>query len=414
MSELPATAPALRQRLTRLLATLGPGLVVMMADTEAGSVITAAQSGAQWGYRLLLLQVVLVPLMFMAQELTVRLGLCTGKGYVELVRQRFGRALALVTALVLLISCFGALLTQMSGLVGAGSLFGIPGWAILLTLVVSILAMVLTGSYRSVERVTLAVGVFGLAFVVMAIKSRPDLPQLLHELARMPLNDPDYLYLLAANLGTSVMPWTIFYQQSALVDKGLDTRHLPMARVDTLVGAVFCQVLTAAIVIAAAATLGGHGAGLDSIAQIGEAFGALIGPTWGELVFAIGLAGGALVATIVVCLSAVWAVGEALGVRHSLEQHPLEAPWFYGPFALLLIVGAVLVGSGVNLIRLSIAVGVLNALLIPLILLLLFLLARRVLPAEHRLRGGYARVVALVFTLTSALGLYAGVFGALG
>lgn len=414
MSELPATAPALRQRLTRLLATLGPGLVVMMADTEAGSVITAAQSGAQWGYRLLLLQVVLVPLMFMAQELTVRLGLCTGKGYVELVRQRFGRALALVTALVLLISCFGALLTQMSGLVGAGSLFGIPGWAILLTLVVSILGMVLTGSYRSVERVTLAVGVFGLAFVVMAIKSRPDLPQLLHELTRMPLNDPDYLYLLAANLGTSVMPWTIFYQQSALVDKGLDTRHLPMARVDTLVGAVFCQVLTAAIVIAAAATLGGHGAGLDSIAQIGEAFGALIGPTWGELVFAIGLAGGALVATIVVCLSAIWAVGEALGVRHSLEQHPLEAPWFYGPFALLLIVGAVLVGSGVNLIRLSIAVGVLNALLIPLILLLLFLLARRVLPAEHRLRGGYARVVALVFTLTSALGLYAGVFGALG
>ncbi|MDI2593506.1 divalent metal cation transporter [Pseudomonas sp. N3-W] len=414
MSDLPAESPLLRQRLTRMLAAMGPGLVVMMADTEAGSVITAAQSGAQWGYRLLLLQFLLVPLMFMAQELTVRLGLCTGKGYVELVRQRFGRALAAITAVVLLLSCFGALLTQMSGLVGAGGLFGIPGWLILLTLVVFILGMVLTGSYRSVERVTLAVGMFGLAFVVMAIKSRPDIPQLLHDIAHMPLNNPDYLYLMAANLGTSVMPWTVFYQQSALIDKGLDATHLPMARADTLVGAVFCQVLTAAIVIAAAATLGGHSAGLDSIAQIGEAFGALIGPTWGELVFAIGLAGGALVATIVVCLSAVWAVGEALGVRHSLEQHPLDAPWFYGPFALLLIAGALLVASGVNLIRLSIAVGVLNALLIPLILLLLYLLARRVLPPEHRLRGRYAQVVAVIFTLTSVLGLYAGLCGSLG
>lgn len=110
----------------------------------------------------------------------------------------------------------------------------------------------------------------------------------------------------------------------------------------------------------------------------------------------------------------VWAVGEALGVRHSLEQHPLEAPWFYGPFALLLIVGALLVASGVNLIRLSIAVGVLNALLIPLMLLLLFLLARNVLPPPHRLRGRYALAVAVTFTLTSGLGLYAGLSGLLG
>ena len=206
----------------------------------------------------------------------------------------------------------------------------------------------------------------------------------------------------------------MFYQQSALIDKGLGAEHLPLARIDTLIGAVFCQVLTAAIVIAAAATLGGHGAGLESIAQIGEAFGALIGSTWGEAVFAIGLAGGALVATIVVCLSAVWSVGEALGVRHSLEQHPLDAPWFYGPFALLLIGGALLVASGVNLIRLSIAVGVLNALLIPIILLFLFLLARSVLPPEHRLRGRYALAVAVIFALTSGLGLYAGLSGSLG
>jgi Mn2+/Fe2+ NRAMP family transporter len=232
----------------------------------------------------------------------------------------------------------------------------------------------------------------------------------------MPLADHDYLYLVAANVGTSVMPWTLFYQQSALIDKGLNTGRLRLARVDTLVGTVLCQVLTSAVLIAAAATLGAHeqGANLDNIAQIGDAFGTLIGPSWGKAVFAIGLSGGALVATIVVCLTAVLALGEAMGVRHSLEQHPLDAPWFYGPFAVLLIVGALLVASGVNLIRLSIAVGVVNAILIPVMLLLLFLLARSALPAAHQLRGGYALAVGVIFVLTSTLGLYAGIAGSLG
>lgn len=414
--ELPSDHKAFRQRLTRLFAVMGPGLVVMLADTEAGSVVTAAQSGAQWGYRLLSLQLLLVPLMFMAQELTVRLGLCTGKGYVELVRQRFGQAVAILSAAVLLLSCFGTLVTEMSGLVGAGSLFGVPGWQILVALVVMILGMVLTGSYHSVERVTIAIGLFGLAFLVMAVKAHPNGRQILHDMTQMPLTDHDYLYLVAANLGTSVMPWTLFYQQSALIDKGLNTGRLRLARVDTLVGTVLCQVLTSAVLIAAAATLGAHeqGGNLDNIAQIGDAFGTLIGPSWGKAVFAIGLSGGALVATIVVCLTAVLALGEAMGVRHSLEQHPLDAPWFYGPFAVLLIVGAVLVASGVNLIRLSIAVGVVNAILIPVMLLLLFLLARSALPAAHQLRGGYALAVGVIFVLTSTLGLYAGIAGSLG
>lgn len=387
----------------------------MLADMDAASVITVAQSGAQWGYRLLLLQFLLIPLMFMTQELTVRLGLCAGKGFGELVRQRYGKSVSMLATAVLLLSCFGALVAEMSGLVGAGSLFGIPPWQTLTLLVTLILGMVLTGSYHAVERVVVAIGLFSLAFVVMAVKARPDVGRVAHEMWRMPMTDHNYLYLVAANLGTSIMPWTIFYQQSALIDKGLNSGQLRAARMDTMLGAVLCQILTVAVLIASAATLGTrhHNEGLDNIAQIGEAFGTLIGPTWGKAVFAIGLSGGALVAAIVVCLTAAWAMGEAMGVRHSLEQHPLDAPWFYGPFAALLIAGAVLVGSGVNLIRLSIAVGVANALLLPLILLLLFLLARRELPEVHRLKGWYAILIGLSFALTAMLGLYAGITGSL-
>jgi len=402
-------------RLPRLLAVIGPGLIVMLADIEAGSVVTLAQSGAQWGYRLLFMQILLVPLMFMAQELTVRLGLCTGKGYAELVKERYGQGIAMAATAVLLLSCFGALVTEMSGLVGAGSLFGIAPWETLTLVVALIIGMVVSGSYLLIERIAVAIGLFTVAFIVMAVKARPNAAEIAHEIWRIPFTDHAYLYLVAANLGTSIMPWTIFYQQSALINKGLNSAQLRAARIETMLGAILCQILSAAVLIASASSLSAHhhDKGLDNIAQIGEAFGTLIGP-WGKAVFAIGLSGGALVATIVVCLSAAWAMGEAMGVRHSLEQHPLEAPWFYGPFAALLIVGGLLVGSGVNLIRLSIGVAVLNAILLPSMLLLLFLLARRALPEEHRLKGFYALLVGTGLGLTAALGLYAGIVGSLG
>jgi Mn2+/Fe2+ NRAMP family transporter len=254
------------------------------------------------------------------------------------------------------------------------------------------------------------------AFIVMAVKARPNGERIVQEIWQLPILDHDFLYLVAANIGTSIMPWTIFYQQSALINKGLNSGQLRAARLETMLGAILCQILSAAVLIASAATLNTHrhDAGFDNIAQIGEAFGTLIGPTWGRAVFAIGLSGGALVATIVVCLTAAWAMSEAMGMRHSLERHPLEAPWFYGPFAALLIAGALLTGSGVNLIHLSIAVGVVNALLLPLVFLMLFLLARRELPEEHRLRGGYALLVGAGFVLTAALGLYAGIAGLVG
>jgi Mn2+/Fe2+ NRAMP family transporter len=276
--------------------------------------------------------------------------------------------------------------------------------------------MVLTGSYRAVERVVVAIGLFCVAFIVMAVKARPNGERIVQEIWQLPILDHDFLYLVAANIGTSIMPWTIFYQQSALINKGLNSGQLRAARLETMLGAILCQILSAAVLIASAATLNTHrhDAGFDNIAQIGEAFGTLIGPTWGRAVFAIGLSGGALVATIVVCLTAAWAMSEAMGMRHSLERHPLEAPWFYGPFAALLIAGALLTGSGVNLIHLSIAVGVVNALLLPLVFLMLFLLARRELPEEHRLRGGYALLVGAGFVLTAALGLYAGIAGLVG
>ena len=402
-------------RLRLMAAAVGPGLVVMLADTEAGSVITAAQSGAQWGYRLLLLQFLIIPLLYTAQELSIRLGLGTGKGFGELVRLRFGRGIALLSLATLVLSCFGALVTELSGLAGVGELFGIPLWETVGVLVVLIFAMVCTGSYHGVERIAICLGLFGVAFIAVAWNARPDPRQIAAQWYQMPFHDSSYLYLVAANLGTSVMPWTVFYQQSALIDKGLGARHLKAARIETFLGATLCQILTAAVVIAAAACFNRSDASftLTSVPQLADAFTASLGQTVGRGVFAMGLAGGALVATIVVCLTVAWGVGEATGRRHSLEQRPADAPWFYAAFGAMLLGAGVLVGSGVNLVELSIFTGVVNALLLPAVLGLLYWLARTQLSGTFRLQGWYARGVGLVFGFASLTGLFCGVGGLL-
>lgn len=397
----------------RIAAAIGPGLVVMLADTEAGSVIAAAQSGARWGYRLMALQFLLVPVLYATQELALRLGVTTGQGLGELIRARLGRAWALLATGVLLLSCLGALLTQMSGLAGIGQVFGIAPWVTIAVIVPAIFLMVATGSYRAVERVALMLGAAELAFVVVAWRSHPDAGQMLAQVAQQPLADHEYLYLLAANLGTCLMPWAVFYQQAAVVDKGTKPADLRLARIDTLLGALACQTITAAIVAAAASTLGAHtgGASLDSVPQVAAAFSGALGPVIGNVVFAVGLSGGALLATIVVCLTAAWTLGEAVGFRQSLEQHPFEAPWFYGSFGAILLAGGALVASGVDLIRLTLAAGVANAVLMPVVLLLLWRLARVAPPPPHRLRGAPAALLALLFALAAALGTYAAVQG---
>ncbi len=404
------------KRLSRLFVIVGPGLVVMLADTDAGSVITAAQSGAQWGYGLLPFQILIIPVLYLVQELTVRLGLGTGKGAGELIVQRFGRGWAVLATATLAVSCLGALVTQFSGLAGIGQMFGIPIWQTVSAAVVLIFAMVWTGSYHSVERIAIFLGLFELAFLVVVWNAHPDLTDMSRQMEHLPLTDSRYLYLLAANLGTSIMPWTVFYQQSAIIDKGLGVDDIRVARLDTLFGAILCQIVTMAVLMAAAATIGLHGGGasLESVPQIAQAFTTVLGEQIGRFVFILGLSGGALVATIVVCLAAAWAVGEVSGVHHSLEHPPADALWFYAAFAVFLVLGGGLVASGLNLVQLSIAVGVVNALLLPVVLGFLFLLARSDLPEPLRLKGGYAALVGVVFLITSGLGLYSGIVGALG
>ena len=155
--------------LSLMLLVFGPGLVVMFADTDAGSIIVAAQSGAQWGYHLLLLQFLLMPILFIAQELAVRLGIVTAKGHGELIKNKFGTCWAWISVSTLIISCIGAMLSEFSGLAGVGNLFGVPTIVVMMLVIAFLSIVVLTGSYRFVERIALLFGLFEMVFFVSFI-----------------------------------------------------------------------------------------------------------------------------------------------------------------------------------------------------------------------------------------------------
>jgi Mn2+/Fe2+ NRAMP family transporter len=411
---MPRVQGATRTRWALFLAVAGPGLVVMLADTDAGSVITAAQSGAQWGYRLLLLQLILVPVLFVVQELTVRLGIVSGKGHGDLIQDYFGRGWAWLSVGTLVVACVGALLSELSGLAGVGLLFGVPAWLTMSIVVSGLVLMAVTGSYLSVERIALAIGAFELVFLLVAWKAQPASADMLAGSMAIPWHDSGYLYLAAANIGAVIMPWMVFYQQSSVVEKKLTVADLRAARWDTAIGAVITQVIMAAVLVATAATLGSsnQGAPLNTVQQIAQAITPMLGQGTGKLLFALGMTGSALVATIVVTLTAARTLGEVLGAKHSLSHTPLEAPWFYGIFSLSLAIGGIVVASGTDLVNLSIGVQVMNALLLPVVLGFLFLLARR-LPQPYRLQGGYAVAVAAIIIVSAGFGVYAGIAGLL-
>ena len=411
-SRLAAFRGASWLRLGVCLAFAGPGVMVMLADTDAGSVITAAQSGASFGYRLVLPQLVLIPVLYVVQEITVRLGMVTGKGHGSLIVSNFGQMWGWVSAATLFAACMGALITEFAGVAGAAALAGIPRAASVTAAALFVLVLVLLGGHRRVEYVGIAVGLLELLFIPAALLARPHPAALAVGLARPLLATHGYWTLLAANVGAVIMPWMIFYQQSAVVDKanrGLALRDgLRSARAGTLAGSVATQLIMISIVVATAATIGtGHsGAALHSVGEITVALTPFLGQTGALVLFGMGIIGASLIAALVVALAGAWGVAEVLGWRHSLNDSPAQAIGFYTLSGLALAGGAALVVAAPNLVNLSVSVEVMNACLLPLVLGFLLALERLALPAQLRMRGARLAGTYVLSGLVITLGLY--------
>lgn len=392
------------------VALWGPGLLVMLADCDAGNVVTAAQSGAQWGLLLLVVLLGLIPLLYMVQELTVRLGIFTGRGHGELIRTNFGPLWAWISAIGLIIAVIGSLITEFTGVAGVGEMYGVSRSVTLPVAVIALIAVVLTGSHKRVDKVAIVIGTFELTFFVVAWKAHPDMRDLIRQISHAPFGNPQFGYLAAALIGATFNPWMVFYQQAAVADKKLTAQDYTSARVETAAGAVLTQLLTAAVLVAAAATLVGPGQqhALESVGEISAALATVVGPHAGQVLFSAGVLGASLVAAIVCSLSLAWGLGEVAGYKRSLEDGPATAPWFYGVYVISVAVSAYLVWLAPNLVSLNVAAQVVNALMLPLVVGLLIALSVTALPRQHRPRGVYLWLVSGI----SAVVCIGGVIGA--
>lgn len=408
-SSLTASRTYTRRRLIAVLAaTFGPGLMVMLADTDAGSIITAAQSGTQWGYKMILPQIILIPILYLVQEVTVRLGLVTGKGHGELIRERFGIKWALVSVITLFLASVGALVTEFAGIAGAGELFGIPSWLSVSIVTIALIAIGVTGSYKRFERIGIAIGLLEFFFFIAAYMSHPNPSEMVKGLASMPFNNKDYVYLLAANVGAVIMPWMVFYQQGAVLDKGLTSRDLKATRWDTLSGSIVTQLIMIVVVITCAATIGkvNPGQTLNDVKQISSSLEPFLGFFSAKLAFSLGIVGAGVIAALVVSVAGAWGIGEVFGFNKSLNNKVKDAKMFYLIYTLAHVGGAILVISSINLVKITLDVEVMNAMLLPIVLGFLLALEAKALPREQRMKGFHKYLVWCLSGIVMAFGLY--------
>ena len=309
-----------KRRLFIFIAVLGPGLITMVADNDAGGISTYAVTGSKYGFSLLWVFFILVPMAYYVQEMTVRLGAVTKRGHAEAIFEGFGPFWGWFSLVDLAIVNWLTLATEYIGMTAAMSLFGIPPWITLLGVTAILFAVVLSGRYWTFEKLTLLFCAFNLvyipaAFWAMETPSAPGWGTVAKGLLVPTLTGGltgDMLFIILANIGTTITPWQIFFQQSALVDKGLDLHDIRYGKVDTLAGALTTCIVAAFIIIATGAAFHYHQPpiSVEDAKQTAEAIVPLI-PGKGHLartLFAIGLFDAGFLGALCVSLSSSWAV----------------------------------------------------------------------------------------------------------
>jgi len=287
-------------------------------------------------------------------------------------------------------------------------LFGISKW-ITVTLASAILILISRAAkYRRVELIAIFVGLFELVFIPAAIFAKPDLKMMLSDIfGKPPLNNNSFLLLIAANVGAVIMPWMVFYQQGAVVDKGLKVESINHSRIDTSIGSVITQIIMIAVLVLTAATIGkvNPNTPLESVQQIANTLTPFLGNFIGRVLFAVGITGAALIAMIVVVLAMSWAFSEVIDAKCSLNCTWGEAPIFYGLYCGVIVVSSLLIMTGLPLVALAIGVEIMNSLLLPVVLGFLLVLAWKVLPEPYTLKLWEKIGLIIVYIIICLLGL---------
>lgn len=362
--------------LLRWLAILGPGLIATSAGNDAGGIATYSQAGAKFGYDLIWVMIILTLSFAVVQEMCSRLGAATGRGLLDLIRERFGIAWALFAVAIILVANGGVTVSEFVGIGAAMELIGVSKYVAIPVGAVLIWYLVIFGSYAKVEKVLLVMTLVFFAYPIAAFMAHPNWSEVARG-AFVPKfrADPAYIFLVVGLLGTTITPYIQIFQQSSLVEKGVARRHYGPERVDAYVGAVFSNLMSISMIIATAATLYvvGH-RDVESAADAARALEPVVGNA-ATLLFGIGLLGATLLAGAVLPLATAYAVSEAFGVPKGVNLDFRRGRVFFSLFT-----GLIIIGTGLALIpkvpvmQLLVGVQVLNGILLPIILVFILLL----------------------------------------
>ena len=382
-------------RLLAVLAILGPGLIAANAGNDAGGILTYANAGSQFGYRMLFLMVLVTVALVVVQEMCSRLGVFTGQGLGGLIREQFSARATFGALGLLLIANAGLTVSEFAGVGAAMQIFGVSRYISIPIAAVAVWGLTVLGSYSRAERLFLILTLAFLTYPIAAFLAHPNAEQVISNLA-WPHFLATHAFLVGAVglIGTTITPYMQFYVASAVVDKGVKPADYHGERIDTVSGAIWSDVISIFIIIATAAAIGGSGA-LQSAQQAAEALKPVVGAAAPQL-FAFGLLGAALLAASVVPLSTSYAIADAAGAPRSVSASFRQAPLFYGIFTLQIVVGAGVALAPGNLVALVVNAQVLNGIITPLLLTYVLILANRSTVLGEAVNGRIFRVVATV------------------
>jgi NRAMP (natural resistance-associated macrophage protein)-like metal ion transporter len=406
----------------RWLAILGPGLVASSAGNDAGGIATYSSTGAKYGYELIWVMLLITVSLGVVQEMSARLGAATGRGLLDLIRERFGVGWAVFAIGVILIANGGLVVSEFIGIGAAMELLGFSKYIAIPIAAGFVWYLVVVGTYGRVEKIFLVMTLVFFAYPIAAILAHPHWGEVARG-AFIPKihKDPDYIFLLVGLMGTTITPYMQIFQQSSTVERGGDRRRYGPERADAYVGVLFSNAMSIFMIIATAATL--HVIGKTEIGSAADAAQALapVAGHFAGMIFAVGLLGASLLAAAVLPLATSYAVSEAFGFAKGVDLDFRRAPLFFALFTALIVVGAgAALVPHLPVIKLLLWVQVLNGILLPVILLFMLLLIR-----DQRLVGElkntrvynvlgwgtfglitFAVVVMLVSQLFQALGIH--------
>jgi len=358
------------------LAILGPGIIAANSGNEASGIATYSTAGAEYGYTLLWSFIPMTICFMVAQEMCVRMGVVTGQGLADLIREQFGVRWTALVMLALLIANTGIIVAEFVGIAQASELFGITRYVSVPITALVVWWLVVKGTPKRVEQVFLLMSLVFLTYILAGFMAKPDWAVVGKEFVTPSFRiESGYLFTVVALIGTTITPFMQVYIQSSVVEKGTDAEDLGLARADAIIGVMFANIVAAFIVIATAATLHVKGIHLNDAADAAQALAPVVG-IYAKYLFAIGLFGAAMLAMAVLPLATAYSVSEALGFEKGLSRSFREAPIFLGIFTALIVVGVfVALIPGIPQIQLLVFTQCINGLLLPVLLIAIVLLA---------------------------------------